>query len=132
MATCPKCSKRYDDGVATCPEDGEALLSDLAFAGVDADLEPGQMVGEYRIEEKIGEGGFGTVYRAVQPLIGKRVAVKLLSRQYSTNPQMVSRFIEEARAVNQIRHRNIIDIFSFGMLEDKRQYFVMEYLEGLP
>ena len=45
---------------------------------------------------------------------------------------MVSRFIAEARAVNQIRHRNIIDIFSFGKLADGRQYYVMEYLDGEP
>ena len=45
---------------------------------------------------------------------------------------MVSRFVAEARAVNQIRHRNIIDIFSFGQLADGRQYYVMEYLDGEP
>jgi serine/threonine-protein kinase len=99
---------------------------------MEADLASGQMVGEYCIESKIGAGGFGTVYRAEQPLIGKVVAVKVLNRAYSANPQMVSRFVAEARAVNQIRHRNIIDIFSFGMLDDKRQYFVMEYLDGMP
>lgn len=132
MATCPKCRARYDDDVKHCVRDGEALLPDQAFSGADADLEPGDEVGEYEIVEKIGVGGFGTVYRARQPLIGKEVAIKLLSREYSSNPQMVSRFIEEARAVNQIRHRNIIDIFSFGTHTDKRQYFVMEFLEGMP
>src|SRR6185503_17958963 len=100
------------------------------FAGVEPDLAPGHPVGEYRIETKLGEGGFGSVYRAVHPLIGKAAAIKVLNRQYSSNPKMVSRFIAEARAVNQIRNRNIIDIFSFGTLEDGRQYYVMELLEG--
>jgi serine/threonine protein kinase len=68
----------------------------------------------------------------VHPLIGKTAAIKILNRQYSSNPQMVSRFIAEARAVNQIRHRNIIDIFAFGALPDGRQYFLMELLEGTP
>ena len=77
-------------------------------------------------------GGFGTVYRAVHPLIGKRVAIKVLARKYSADPEIVSRFVAEARAVNQIRHRNIIDIFSFGQLADGRHYYVMEYLDGEP
>ena len=98
----------------------------------DPDLEPGQQVGEYVVEKKIGEGGFGTVFKADHPLIGKQVAVKVLSRQYSAQAEMVSRFVSEARAVNQIRHRNIIDIFSFGQLDDGRAYYIMEFLDGLP
>ena len=98
----------------------------------DRDLQPGQKVGEYVVEAKIGEGGFGTVYRAAHPLIGKLAAIKLLSRQYSADPEMVSRFVAEARAVNQIRHRNIIDIFAFGQIEDGRSYYVMEFLDGAP
>ena len=117
--------------MTTCSVDGDTLLPNEAFSGVDADLAAGHVVGEYRIDKKIGEGGFGSVYRAVHPLIGKTAAIKVLNRQYSSNPQMVSRFISEARAVNQIRHRNIIDIFSFGALEDGRQYYVMEMLEGM-
>ena len=132
MATCPSCRKRYPDSVTTCEVDGDALLPNEAFTGVDVDLASGQMVGEYRIEKKIGEGGFGCVYKAVHPLIGKGAAIKVLNRQYSSNPQMVTRFIAEARAVNQIRHRNIVDIFSFGSLEDGRQYYLMELLEGSP
>ncbi|HZF51592.1 MAG TPA: serine/threonine-protein kinase, partial [Polyangiaceae bacterium] len=132
MATCPICRTHYPNDASTCDRDGERLLPDEAFTGVDPDLAEGQMVGEYRVESKLGEGGFGCVYRAVHPLIGKTAAIKVLNRQYSSSPQMVSRFIAEARAVNQIRHRNIIDIFSFGSLEDGRQYYVMELLEGMP
>ena len=98
----------------------------------DADLQPGQEVGEYVVDQKVGEGGFGTVFRATHPLIGKQVAIKVLARQYSANEEMVSRFVAEARAVNQIRHRHIIDIFSFGRLPDGRHYYVMEYLDGQP
>jgi len=97
----------------------------------DPDLTPGTVVGEYRVEAKIGQGGFGTVYRAVHPLIGKSAAIKVLHRQFSANADMVNRFISEARAVNQIRHRGIIDIFSFGTLPDGRQYYVMELLDGM-
>ncbi len=96
----------------------------------DLDLAVGTKVGEYVIERKLGSGTFGAVYGAIQPLIGKQVAVKVLSRKYSADPSVVSRFIAEARAVNQIRHKNIIDIFSFGQLQDGRHYHVMELLEG--
>ncbi|HVY46219.1 MAG TPA: serine/threonine-protein kinase, partial [Minicystis sp.] len=132
MATCPSCRKRYPDGVARCETDGEALLPDQAFSAVEKDLQQGQQIGEYVVETKLGEGGFGSVYRAVHPVIGKAAAIKVLNRQYSSNPQMVSRFIAEARAVNQIRNRNIIDIFAFGTLDDGRQYYVMELLDGMP
>src|SRR2546423_14771538 len=96
----------------------------------DADLDAGTRVGEYAIDGKLGQGAFGTVYKASHPLIGKIVAIKVLARQFSTDPEMVSRFIAEAKAVNQIRNRHIIDIFSFGRLDDGRQYYAMEYLEG--
>jgi serine/threonine-protein kinase len=130
MATCPSCRDHYADDVTTCPKDGATLVPDAAAAALDADLRAGEQVGEYRVEAKIGEGGFGAVYRAVHPVIGKTAAVKLLHRQFSSNPEMVSRFIAEAKAVNQIRHKNIIDIFAFGTLADGRQYYVMEMLEG--
>ena len=132
MATCPTCRTRYSDEAKICTADGIPLLPDEAVAAAlaDGDLLPGQTVGEYRVEGKLGEGGFGAVYRAVHPLIGKTAAIKVLNKQYSSNPQMVSRFIAEARAVNQISNRNIIDIFSFGALEDGRQYYVMELLGG--
>lgn len=115
-----------------CSKDGATLVPEETFAAVDKDLRPGDVVGEYRIEEKIGEGGFGAVYRAMHPVIGKSAAVKVLGRQFSANATMVSRFIAEARAVNQIKHRNIVDIFSFGALPDGRQYYIMELLEGIP
>lgn len=130
MATCPKCYTRYPDETVTCEADGEHLVPDAAIAAMDRDVLPGEMIGEYRIETKLGEGGFGAVYRAIQPLIGKQVAIKILSRKLSGDPQMVSRFVAEARAVNQIRSRNIVDIFGFGSLADGRQYFVMELLGG--
>ncbi len=131
MATCPSCREHYSDATATCEKDGSTLVPDAVVAAADSELKAGDQVGEYRIEAKIGEGGFGAVYRAVHPVIGKTAAVKLLHRQFSSNPQMVSRFIAEAKAVNQIRHKNIIDIFAFGALQDGRQYYVMELLEGM-
>jgi len=106
--------------------------SQVPGSAVDPDLAPGQVVGEYQVEGKLGQGGFGAVFKATHPLIGKVVAIKVLARKFSVDPEMVSRFVAEARAVNQIRHRNIIDIFSFGQLPDGRHYYVMEHLDGEP
>ena len=72
----------------------------------------------------------GEVYAAVHPVIGKRVAIKVLAGDCADNPEAAARFVREARAVNEIRHPNIVDIFSFGELDDGRAYFVMELLEG--
>src|SRR5262245_50142286 len=72
----------------------------------------------------------GAVYAAQQPEIGARVAIKVLEAELSRDPRLARRFVDEARAVNRIRHPNIIDIFAFGQLPDGRHYFVMEYLEG--
>ncbi|HTB60743.1 MAG TPA: serine/threonine-protein kinase [Polyangia bacterium] len=95
-----------------------------------SDLEPGAKIGEYVVDRKLAEGGMGSVYAGHHPVIGKRVAVKVLSAQCAHIPDLVRRFVEEARAVNKIGHPNIIDIFSFGTLADARPFFVMEYLEG--
>lgn len=129
--TCPTCRATYSEDTAYCPVDDTALLPDEAFANADTDLEPGTMIGEYRIERKLGEGSFGAVYAGIQPLIGKRVAIKLLHKRMSSDPEVVARFIDEARAVNKIGHRNIIDVFSFGVFEGTQHYFIMEFCEGM-
>lgn len=92
----------------------------------------GANVGEYTIIEAIGEGGMGLVYRGVQPVIKKRVAIKVLKPMAAGDDQQVKRLIAEAEAVNAIRHRGIIDIFSLGQLPDGRPYIVMEFLDGEP
>jgi eukaryotic-like serine/threonine-protein kinase len=94
------------------------------------ELAIGTRVGEYEVVSKLGEGGMGMVFGGIQPVIGKKVAIKVLGPHHAGNPETVRRFVTEARAVNQIGHRNIVDIFSFGELPDGRHYFVMEWLEG--
>ena len=95
-------------------------------------LEAGTRIGEYVVSRKLGAGGFGAVYAAHHALLGRDVAIKILHRAVSSNQEIVGRFLAEARAVNQIRHRNIIDVFGFGQLEDGRHYYVMEFLDGEP
>ena len=90
----------------------------------------GRSIGNYKIVRVLGEGGMGTVYLAEHPMIGKRVAVKMLRPDLGTDPGLVSRFFQEAKAVNEIRHPNIADISDFGHTEDGIVYFVMELMEG--
>jgi eukaryotic-like serine/threonine-protein kinase len=97
---------------------------------IDSELQAGTWVGEYQIESKLGQGGMATVYAGTQPVIGKRVAIKVMSRHLCVDPVQVERFVQEARAVNQIGHPNIVDVFAFGALPDGRSYFVMEWLQG--
>ncbi|HEY4243729.1 MAG TPA: serine/threonine-protein kinase [Kofleriaceae bacterium] len=100
------------------------------MSGDEDTLPSGTMIGEYRIEKLLGAGGMGEVYGARHPVIGKRVAIKVMNRACSSNPANVERFVTEAQAVNAIGHSNIVDIFSYGETGDKRAYFVMEWLEG--
>ncbi len=93
-------------------------------------LVPGTAVGDYEIDDELGHGGMGVVYRAEHPVIGKRAAIKVLRREMAKNPDTVDRFVQEARSVNQIGHPNIVDIFAFGTLADGRPYLMMDLLIG--
>lgn len=109
---------------------GGPSSSELIVEEEDDALSPGDEVGEYIVEAKLATGGMGTVYSARHPLIGKKAAIKVISRALTGNPGAVARFAQEARAVNQIGHPNIVDIFSFGQLPSGPHYFIMEWLQG--
>jgi serine/threonine-protein kinase len=90
----------------------------------------GEQFGNYRATALLGEGGMGAVYLAEHPGIGRRVAVKVLHRNYTRDEQLLARFLNEARAANAIRHPNIIEILDSGVLADGTPFLVMELLEG--
>lgn len=90
----------------------------------------GEKLGEYIVEQKIGTGGMGVVYKARQPQIGSTVAIKILRSDVIADKRDMERLLDEARVVNAIKHRGIINIFGAGELSDGRQYLVMEYLDG--
>jgi len=90
----------------------------------------GQTIGNYTITAKLGEGGMGVVFLAEHPVIGRKVAMKAIHPELSRNPEVVSRFVTEAKAVNQIGNEHIVDIHDFGTTADGDFYFIMEFLQG--
>jgi hypothetical protein len=119
----------YDKTRALGPNQGPAAGMNQA---VDADaLKPGTLCGAYVLKKELASGGGGTVYEAHHRILGRRAAVKVLRRQLAASPQMVARFVQEARAVNMIKHPSIVDIFEFDDLPDGRPFYVMELLEGI-
>jgi tRNA A-37 threonylcarbamoyl transferase component Bud32 len=93
------------------------------------ELAPGTLAGSWRITSMIAAGGCGVVYQARHEVLERVAAVKVLHGELAASPAMVDRFVREARAVNHIRHPNIVDIFDFGTLPDGRPFFVMELLQ---
>src|SRR5688500_14798890 len=94
------------------------------------ELATGAIVGSYRVEAVAARGGFATVYRARHATLARIVAIKVLHRDLAAAPDMLRRFVGEARAVNRIRHPGIVDIHDVGTLRDGRPYLVMEWLDG--
>jgi hypothetical protein len=96
----------------------------------------GKTIGNYVVRRPLGHGGMGSVYLAEHPAIGKLIALKVLNPELAVQPEIVTRFFNEAKAVNEIRHPNIVDIIDFGLLpaggpaEAPIVYFLMEYIDG--
>jgi eukaryotic-like serine/threonine-protein kinase len=92
-------------------------------------LTAGSKLGPYEIQQLLGAGGMGQVYRARDPRIGREVAIKVLPSAYSEDPNRLSRFQQEARASGLLNHPNILAIYDVGT-ENGSPYLVSELLEG--
>lgn len=129
MAICPECSREYDDSVKVCPEDGAILT----VSTVKGDSFIGRIIDEkYKILERLGDGGMGSVYKAEHLLMSRTVALKILRRSLADdaeNDEFVRRFQVEARTASKINHPNAVTIHDFG-LEGDSPYLVMEFNEG--
>jgi eukaryotic-like serine/threonine-protein kinase len=89
----------------------------------------GQLLGHYRVLEKIGSGGMGEVYRATDSRLGRDVAIKILQASLASDPDRLRRFEQEARAAAALNHPNIVAVYDVGMHEGS-PYIVSELLEG--
>src|SRR5882672_2772711 len=86
--------------------------------------------GQFQNLQKIGSGGMGAVYKALQPQMNRMVGVKILHPKLANRKDLVSRFRREARAMSQLTHPNTVKVFLYGELDDGSLYIVMEFLEG--
>ena len=94
-----------------------------------AELEPGAHVGAYRIEERLGEGGMGVVYRAVREPEGDEVALKVLRAELSADESFRQRYVHEARAAGEVRHKHLVPIAEAGEA-DGRPYLAVAFVRG--
>jgi serine/threonine-protein kinase len=132
MLHCPTCGQDFADEVRVCPEDGSLLQAD-ATVNMNVPVDPliGRTLDEkYRLDERLGTGGMGTVYRATHLLIDRPVAIKLLNPRYVEDEAAQVRFRREARAAGRIQHTNAVTVTDFGRTSDGFVYIVMELLEG--
>ncbi|MBL9006862.1 MAG: protein kinase [Myxococcales bacterium] len=93
-------------------------------------MNPGDILGNYRIVRLLGQGGMGAVYEAVHEAIERRVAIKLLHAGLAKDRDAVNRFFNEARATNRIDHPSIVQVSDFGHAPNGASYLVMEFLRG--
>jgi serine/threonine protein kinase len=124
MKVCPKCHTEYPDTTTLCPADGVALEK------TDDSLLGQTLAGKYRLDERISEGGMGSVYRGTHVLMDKTVAVKVLRPSLAADEKIVARFSREARAASRINHPHALSVTDFGEDENGVVFLVMEYLSG--
>ncbi|HUH01334.1 MAG TPA: serine/threonine-protein kinase [Kofleriaceae bacterium] len=124
MRVCPRCRQNYPTSERFCDRDDMVLVEPVDIERIET------TVGNYHLQEILGRGGMGTVYSGEHVYIKKKVAVKVLHRQFAKYEEAVHRFLREARAASSINHPNIVDVTDFGPLDDGGVYFVMEYLQG--
>jgi serine/threonine-protein kinase len=86
--------------------------------------------GKYALESRLGSGAMGEVWKATHRDLGRTVAIKILRREHTEDPQVVTRFLREARAANLVRHANVVDVLDAGQDDAGIPYLVEELLEG--
>jgi serine/threonine-protein kinase len=114
------CTARHgedDQGLSSAGKAGEDLVGTV-------------LQDSYRVTRLIGRGGMGTVYQGTQLRLSKRVAIKVLARELSSNQEALARFRREAEVTSQLGHPHIVQVNDFGTTPSGEPYLVMEFLEG--
>lgn len=119
-SSCPSCGLALPEGAQDCPH-CSAQTVDLRT--------PFPPISGYKMIHALGEGGMGAVYLASDETLGRRVAVKVISRRYASDAESSARFLREARSMATVEHPHIVRVYAFGESEGQ-PYLVMEYVEG--
>ncbi|MFW2386835.1 MAG: protein kinase domain-containing protein [Polyangiales bacterium] len=129
MRLCHHCGASVEDAARFCSACGAP--SDEQEGGGGADPLVGRIVGgTYLLQEVVGVGGMGRVYKAEQSTLGRTVAVKVIHPHLLGDEQTVARFYQEARASSRLNHPNSVSIIDFGRTDDGILYLAMEFLSG--
>ncbi len=134
MQVCPECGREYDDEVEYCPHDA-AQVREVQQEDSDDDKDSlvGRLLdGRWRIQEKFGEGGMGSIYVASQESVGREVVIKTLRTGLSDSEEFTERFWREAKVTTTINHPHCVTILDYGETEDGTLYLAMELLDGEP
>ncbi|HEV7280773.1 MAG TPA: protein kinase [Pirellulaceae bacterium] len=118
------------DQVASAASMSPASAAEPQNKAFDAEPQPGDDVGDYRLLEKLGAGGMGTVYKAVHRHMGRVVAMKALQSRWLAQRDLAKRFEREVRAAARLHHPNVVVAFD-AREENGRRWLVTEYLEGI-
>lgn len=116
----------------TCQLDTKALSAAKSSAE-DSSKDPligREVIGQYRIEKKLGSGGMGSVYLVQQTTVQRPAVIKVLKTHSDDKLDLAARFAIEARAASNLNHPNIVTIYNYGQMEDGTLFLAMEYLEG--
>jgi len=101
----------------------------VPFLGAAMDFEAGQPLGQYRITQKIGEGGMGAVYKADQPSVPRAVVIKVLSSSFAEYADAGERFQRELKMITRLEHPHILPVYDYGEVAG-RPYIVMRFMNG--
>jgi len=112
------------------PQKGAAPSNNEAVDCALVALEPNVRIGDFTLERRLGTGGMGVVYQALQVSLNRRVALKILPLGFGRDAAGIERFHREARAAAKLRHRNIVTVYAEGA-ENNVCYFAMEMFDGL-
>lgn len=118
---CPRCGLCYESGMGHCANEG-AQLTRMPFKRL--------LASRYRLEQRLGRGGMGTVYKATDTSLERAVAVKLIREDLVTSSEAAERFRREAKATASFAHPNLVTVHDFGVDSDTRVFLVMELLQG--